>query len=46
MLLLLEEVQGEEFVEVAAVELDGCRPVEVVEGECPAWDSDRQSDAG
>ena len=32
MFLLLEEVEGEEFVEVAAVELDGCGPVEVSEG--------------
>ncbi|MEZ4482387.1 MAG: hypothetical protein R3B97_14815 [Dehalococcoidia bacterium] len=31
VLLALEEVQREELVEVASVELDGCRPVEVVE---------------
>jgi len=31
MLLALEKMQREELVEVAAVELDGCRPVEVIE---------------
>jgi hypothetical protein len=33
VLLLLEEVQRKELVEVAAIELDGCRPVEVIEGD-------------
>lgn len=33
MLLLLEKVQRKELVEVAAVELDGRRPVEVIEGD-------------
>jgi hypothetical protein len=33
MLLLLEEVQGEELVEVTAVELDGRRPVKVLQAD-------------
>ncbi|MEZ4479674.1 MAG: hypothetical protein R3B97_00775 [Dehalococcoidia bacterium] len=46
VLLALEEVQREELVEVASVELDGCRPVEVVERDTffePAWRSLRSS---